>query len=325
MDLVISGIALSYQWCPSLKRFEENLVGKKASGPSLVEHAGEIIYQAVQDAGLDQGSHIAILLDTGKVELGHYLPLLQREFKSIELIDPSSKYLGDHIDQAMGLINDQANIHIVLCDISSSGTAALVLSPPDHSGRKITKLIAGINPQANPSRADYIEISGAALASAEIIVEDLQKAYSSWGSSYPVAVGHFKTPGSRSVEILNLIQAVLSVKIKYIPPSKLLSASIPLGLNKEPFYINQEHRPWLSRGSKFNRSAILICADQKNSVRTFLLEEEKPIQQKVYIRVAPGTDPYLLLINGDDETELTGNLNKMESRLNSSGSLLKLS
>ena len=78
MDLIVSGMALSYQWWPSIIHFEEILAEKRNSSPAMVEQAGEVIYQAVTEIKPVPGSKLSIIYDPDQVDLGHYLLLLRK-------------------------------------------------------------------------------------------------------------------------------------------------------------------------------------------------------------------------------------------------------
>ena len=104
MDLIVSGMALSYQWWPSIAHFEESLAGKRNTSPAMVEQAGEVIYQAVTEIQPVPGSKLSIIYDTDQVDLGHYQLLLEKTFISVDHVKPSSQSLFSKIRQAAILI-----------------------------------------------------------------------------------------------------------------------------------------------------------------------------------------------------------------------------
>jgi len=325
MDLIISGMALSYRWCPSLHQFEESLIGKRTPTPALVEHAGEIIYQALIDAKLEPGSHLTIIRDFDKVELGHYLPLIKGEIDQVNQVKPASQALGDQITQAYRLIKDNNQHHVLICDNSRSGTSAVVFSHAGHEGQKLARLRRSLDSGVDLSQADYVEITGAALAVVEQNSNRIKALFASSEPYHPVAVGQYATPGSRSVEILNLIQAVLAVGNKIIPASGYTPDSFPAEFSKDPLYINQQYRPWLSRGRDFIRSAIFICEYTHNPGDMFLLEEIKLPTQQIKVRTVSGSDPYLFLLSGETQKELLDKIDDLENRLLNTGALVDIS
>jgi len=73
MDLIVSGMALSYQWWPSIVHFEESLAAKRNSSPAMVEQAGEVIYQAVTEIKPMPGSKLSIIYNPDQIELGKHV------------------------------------------------------------------------------------------------------------------------------------------------------------------------------------------------------------------------------------------------------------
>jgi PfaB family protein len=320
MDLIISGMALSYQWWPSIKHFLESLPEKKNLSPALVEHFGEVIFQALDEAQPLAGSRLTIIRDSSQADLGHYLPLLESEYIQVDQVQPVSQNLIPQIQQAVELIQNDRKHHVVLCDLSQFGSAAVVLSHPDHPGQSYAGLEFPSDPDSEPSRADY-----AVLTDAEAWTEStaalLQELFQDRQDQHPVALGCSYAGSLVSAEIISLVQTALAVCHKLIPAWIQKNDPPQETRALDPLYINYEFRPWLSRGPDFLRSALLISPRQVNESNYVILKEIDQPAKDTSIRIRSGSDPYLFTLSGKDQTELLDNLANLEELILSPDSL----
>ena len=128
MGLIVSGMALSYQWWPSLLHFEESLAEKRTTSPAMVEQAGEVIFQAVSKAQMAAGSRLSIIYNPDQVEIGPYLSMLNKDFSAVDQVRPISQSLYSRLRQAADLIQEDDRHLVVICELTSSGSGAIALS-----------------------------------------------------------------------------------------------------------------------------------------------------------------------------------------------------
>ena len=145
MDLILSGMALSYQWWPTITHFEESLADKRKLFPAMVEQAGEVIYQALTEVQPADGSKLSLIYDPDQVEIGSYLSLLKKDFITVDQIKPASQSMLSRLKQAADLIQADKQRLVVICELSSSGSAA---KPPTPSVLCPSTMIAGSSQQA---------------------------------------------------------------------------------------------------------------------------------------------------------------------------------
>ena len=324
MDLIISGMALSFQWCGSLKQFEENLIDKGSTNPALVEHAGEVIYQALENAGVGNSDRLTIFRDSSQVELGHYLPLLEQDFGLINQLSPASSQLPQWIKQAGELIHNGGQDHVLLLENSQSGSAAVVLSSLKKAAPNSIIIRSFPASASAHSSVDYLEISGAYQPASQAAAQILTEVFQDRVGEHPIAVGSIDVPGPQTPEIINLIQAATAIRLNTIPKSDRKSSVFPPDLKQDPFYINLEHRPWLSRRGDFTRSALLICGKSDGPEVIFQLEEIIQPAAPIRLRIVNTSDPYLFPLSAPTETELLDRLGKIEGLLGKPGSLKSL-
>ncbi len=313
MDLIISGMALSYQWWPSITHFEESLPEKRESSPAMVEQAGEVIYQALSDARVQDGSKLSIIYDPDQIDLGHYLPLIKEDFAPLDQEKPISPSLFAKIKQASHLIQQDPDRQVVICELSLYGSAAIVLSSPDKKGAACVRLKSAGIPGLEPSLADYVVITKTAAPHQEKSAALLRDLFQDRPDRHPIALGSCSTVKSQSPEIVTFIHAVLSIKHKIIPGCSTDNDPITARLSGIPINTTKEFRPWLSRGPGFNRSSLLLYQNQEvNALEYIVLEEYEGSEEPLSVRFVSGSDPYLFPVSGDSEEEILNNLFSLE-------------
>jgi PfaB family protein len=312
MDLIISGMALSYQWWPSLKHFENSLAGGEKPLPSLVEHCGEVIQQAITGAGLSPSSHLTLIHDPTLADLGHYLPLIEADLQAVALVKPDSELLGSRIRQAGELIGNDGDHHVLICDLSGYGSTALLLSHPDRPGGAHARIRFPGDAGADPTRADFIMLPGSPHPTDGDSIGRLRELFKGRKDNHPVALAYSVAASALSLEMLSLVQAVLAVKLGTIPGSYQPESSGWYDFGEDLFYFNREFHPWLSRGQEFKRVALQLFRSPGNDPEFAVLEECGDPLPRITIRHREGSDPYLIFLSGDEEDELQSCLDWFE-------------
>jgi len=313
MDLIVSGMALSYQWWPSIIHFEESLAEKRNTSPAMVEQAGEVIYQAVSETQPGAGSKLSIIYDSDQVDLGHYLLLLKKSFTSVDQVKPATKSLFSIIRQAVDIIQSDNQRQVVICEMSSSGSAAVVLSHSTIKGPANVRLKFADFPDLEPSLADYVLLTEAAAAHQEKTTAMLQDLFKNRVNEYPVALACSGTANALSSEIITLIQTVLAIKNRIIPASSSDLNLLEADLSGSPLYPIKDIRPWLSRGPEHTRSALIIFQDGgiKNTDYIVLDETDQP-EITPSVRIVSDSDPLLFPVSGNSKVEILDKLVSLE-------------
>ena len=326
MDLIVSGMALSYQWWPSIVHFEESLAGKRNLSPAMVEQAGEVIYQAVSESRPVPGSKLSIIYDPDQIDLGHYLLLLKKTFTSVDQVKPASKSLFSKIRQAADMIQSDNQRQAVICEMSSSGSAAVVLSSSIIKGPANVRLKFAEFPGLEPSRADYVVLSEAAASNQAPTATLLRGLFQDRVNDFPAALGCSSAASALSSEIVTLIQAVLSIRNRLIPACKSNIDLLGSELQKSPLYPIKDFRPWLSHGPDYIRSALLIFQESGSDDPAYIiLEETDHPKQPPTIRFVSDSDPLLFPVSGNNEGEILDKLLSLERLSATSDSLISIS
>jgi len=322
MDLIVSGMALSYQWWPSIVHFEESLAEKRKSSPAMVEQAGEVIYQAVTEIKPMPGSKLSIIYDPDQVDLGHYLLLLKKNFTSVDQVKPASKSLFSKIRQAADIIQSDNQRQVVICEISSSGSAAVVLSSSIIKGPANVRLKFADFPDLEPSLADYVVLTEAAAAHQEKTAATLQGLFKNRVNEYPVALACSRTANALSSEIITLIQTVLAIKNRLIPASSSDLDLLEAELSGSPLYPIKNIRPWLSRGPEHTRSALILFQEHGTENPEYIvLDETDHSEITPSVRIVSDSDPLLFPISGNNKVEILDKLVSLEKLSAGPGSL----
>ena len=313
MDLILSGMALSYQWWPSIAHFEESLANKRKPSPAMVEQAGEVIFQALTEARPADGSKLSIIYDPDQVEIGPYLSLLKKDFGTVDQVKPASQSMLSRLRQAAVLIQADNRRLVVICELSSSGSAAVVLSSSENNVQAYAKLKFSDSPDPEPSRADYVVLTEAPASEPEKTVVFLQELFQDRENDLPAALGCSSPASALSSEILTLIQAVISIKNKFIPSCGSDIDLISTKFAESPLYPINEIRPWLSRGPDYSRSALILFKDQDNNETSYVvLEETEHSESSPSVRIVSGTDPYLFPVSGNNQIAISDKLISLE-------------
>jgi PfaB family protein len=325
MDLIVSGMALSYQWWPSIVHFEESLAGKRNLSPAMVEQAGEVIYQAVSESRPGPGSKLSIIYNPDQIDLGHYLSLLKKIFISVDQVKPASISMYSKIRQAADIIQYDNQRQVVICEMSSSGSAAVVLSS-DNKGAADVRLKFAEFPGLEPSRADYVVLSEAAASNQAPTATLLRGLFQDRVNDFPAALGCSSAASALSSEIVTIIQAVLSIRNRLIPACKSNNDLLGSELQGSPLYPIKDFRPWLSHGPDYIRSALLIFQESGSDDPAYIiLEETDHPEQPPTIRIVSDSDPLLFPISGNNEGEILDKLLSLERLSATSESLISIS
>ncbi len=313
MDLIVSGMALSYQWWPSIVHFEESLAAKRNSSPAMVEQTGEVIYQAVSETRPMPGSKLSIIYNPDQIELGHYLSLLKKRFISVDHVKPASISMFSKIRQAADLIRSDINRHVVICEMSSSGSAAVVISSTSDQDQAYARLKFADFPGLEPSLADYVVLTEAAASHQEKSASLLQDLFKDRINNYPVALGCSSTANALSSEIITLIQTVLAIENRLIPVSSSDLDLLEAELSGSPLYPIKDIRPWLSRGPEHTRSALIIFQEYGTADPAYIvLEEADHPELPPSVRLVSDSDPLLFPISGNNKAEILDKLASLE-------------
>ena len=240
----------------------------------MVEQAGEVIYQAVTEGQPVPGSKLSIIYDPDQVDLGHYLMLLKKTFTSVDQVKPVSRSLFSIIRQADDIIQSDNQHQVVICEVTSSGSAAVVLSSSENKGQSYAKLKFSDFPDPKPSQADYVVLTEAAVSEPEKTSAFLQYLFQDRENDFPVAMGCSSTASSLSSEIVTLIQTILSIKNRFIPSCGSDFDLISTKLAESLLYPIKELRPWLSQGPELTCSALIIFQDQETNKPSYVMLEE---------------------------------------------------
>jgi len=313
MDLIVSGMALSYQWWPSTAHFEESLAGKRNTAPAMVEQVGEVIYQAVTEVQPVPGSKLSIIFDTDQVDLCHYQLLLEKAFILVDHVKPSSHSLFSKIRQAAKLVQSDKSRQVVICDISPSGSAAVVISPSETKGSVNVGLKFADYPDLEPSLADYVGLTEAVAANHEKTAVMLQTLFRNRVNEYPVALGCNNPANALSSEIITFIQAVLAIKNRIIPANSSDLDLLETELSESPLYPIKDIRPWLSRGPEHTRSALIMFQEYKTNDPVYIVlgESDHP-ESNPPVRIVSDSDPFLFPVSGNNKSEILDHLVSLE-------------
>ncbi len=321
MDLVIRGMALSYSWCPSLKKFEDSLFIRKENSPDGFEDLGSVILRALADAEAEGGAAIGLISETGEEHID-YLPWLEKEFGSTQRLSLASNYLNDHLDLINDWIHEDSDRLGIIYNTSTNGSAAIVLAHPDLSESGYVRLKTTDSEGVIPSRADLVEISSTVNFSETAGLSELLNVFEGRLDPFPVSIGSAYLNESNSSPLTNLIHTTLAVHHKLIPTSSSKQIEALDGIVKDPLYVNYENRPWLSPGPNFTRSALFVNQNPDSNKWDYLvLEECKKSDVQFSIRTISDIDPYLFLIPGDDQAKLLNNLEDLDRQISGSHSL----
>ena len=321
MDLVISGIALSFSWCPTLKHIEDNLFQRIEKTPEKFEGPGEVILRALGDAKASKTDEIGWICDSGDSFIDH-LPLLEKHYNLKQGLNPNYSSFREHLDIVNDWIHKDSRRLAIIFITSEKGSAAITLAHPNQSPSGYVRLKSTDAEASNPSRADLVEFTPVGNLTGNGLIEQLIDIFKNRSEDYPVSIGSHTLPGSGSEPLISLIHAALSVYHKVIPISSKEQKEALAGIVKDPLYLNFENRPWLSRRDHFTRSALFACQEQgSNGWDKFILQELENQTVPLSIRTITNIDPDLFLIPGSDQADLLSNLEELKIRISGPKSL----
>src|SRR5262249_29711814 len=108
------------------------------------------------------------------------------------------------------------------------------------------------------------------------------------------------------------IKAVLALYHRVLPPTINVSEPSPrLGLERTPFYINTEARPWIL-GPDVRRAGVNSFGFGGINAHA-VLEESDPTGAEVSFEI--GWHSELCVVAGEDRAEVIGSLNQLKSAL----------
>ncbi len=318
MDLKVTGMALSLQWTPSLRRAEYLLSGRYEPKPSLVEHPGEVVHKALQGLAGKSSSRLFHIQLGHETEFGHYSTLLKEQFQTVESIALKSGQLTMIMQQAANYLSARDRL-VVISETTKSGTAAVVLSPTDSAAAGYARVSSWPHQAKQRGQIDYI-----ALAS-PLDKDNLKQLAAISGADqqdYPTSLGSFNAPRLGQEALPVFIQTVLAIKHKIIPPWFNSLGAPTLEGASQPFIVPAQSRPWLPSGPDFIRRALIAQAAQGEYAWEMLYLEELPHPlQPIEVRSIPRQDPLLFPLTGDQASHLGEEMEKLEDQLEEAGSL----
>ncbi len=315
MDLVISGIALSYNWCPTLKQFEDNLFQKNEKSSANFSVPGEVILQALGDKGSDSMPEIGWISETGS-DLSAYLPRLENNLNLEQGTSPNPGSFRERLEIINSWLNEDSSRKAVLFNSAENGTAAISLVHPDQFQSGYVRIKTTDQESSNPARADLVEFNQIGKMPEKSLLAKLERIFEERSEDYPVSIGSQTRPGNNPDPLLGLIHAALAVYHKVIPTSSEGQKTALAGIVRAPLYLNFENRPWLSRSRDFIRSALFAWQDpEPTGWDVLVLQELKESPDSLSIRTITDIDPALFLVQGSDQEELVSNLEKLKNSL----------
>lgn len=322
MNLLLSGIALSYQQIPSCAYFEEGLAAQREVAPVMVEHPGEVILSALQDLPAAGWTGLTIIPSSIPPEYGYYLTLLEERFGELEVIQPESPALIDLIHQAASILEKDPSQLVVINETTQTGSAAITLTQEDQSSPGIIKL--HIPEHASFTPLDF-ELLGFAGAGDGLPLDLMAALISNRSAGRPVSLAHPGSHGQPDQSLLNLILLALAIKVKTLPAwTHPGDWDNPPGLISN-LHLNTASRPWLSTNKDFLRSAALLGKSARSATwQAIFLSEIPQTAETLRIRPIQAVDPSLFLVRAANQEGLIKGLESLETALKGQASLTAL-
>ncbi len=321
MEVVITGMALSYTSWGSLEIFTDSLYFPgETSKYQLLDHQS-VIQQALEDA--NPGSEVEVgLISSPNNKLDLDLSFLEKEFTQITVINNPVNSITGAINQANNWLQEKAERIVLIISSSRLGTACVVLALPELPGTSYARISTPIQPESVLPQVDYVVLSQQINQLDQPNLDRLFTLFDHKSRKLPIVLGGAHNSSPDSLNLVNLMQAALSISYKVIPGSlQELDASLKIP-SSELLALERKSRSWFSRGTEFTRSALLI-SEMENSENwnyLFLSESENSVSAP-RIRTRVNSDPFFFPISGADQASLINNLAAMENQLASNSPL----
>ncbi len=322
MDLIVSGMALSLQWTPTLQHAEYCLTGRYQTLPSLVEHPGEVIQNALTGISAKHDARLVLIHLGAEADLGHYLPLLEDQFADVKQVQPASSRLVDVLHEAATLTLDRKQ-HVVISETVGGGTAAIVLSPPDSGAAGLARVY---DLPGNPLEGQVFDYLGTPSPPSPTALQELAAILSEPNGDHLVALGSFNAPLPGQEPLPAFIQAVLAITNQIIPAWYAEQPTPSHKYREGNFLFSPTARPWLYSGKQSRRRAIFGDWESPSSGWELIALEEIPFRSDhSRVRIIPGYDPLLFPLRGSSSEELLKELDGLAESLGRKGSLKAIS
>jgi PfaB family protein len=330
MALIIIGLDIAYGSCSSLHLLERSLYNGNSCNENVTHDPNTVAVNAFHDGALDRVSQVG-LLSTDPSPLIDSPQSVFGDSTQIGTIPSTPGAIFQSIQLANSWIQENADRVVSLTITSGIGTGSMLLA---HPSRNIPAY-AQIEFQSDQTVTEQ-------LLNAPIGYLELSKGISNLNQEEFDILGEMFVPGDRFPEtalgsiypritdesgLASLIHSSLLLSRKIIPESSgVLSKDISSSVEKHPFYIPEQTRPWLDRGNGFQRSAMLIQTGNIAGKRNFLILREPGIS-KPLPNVRPylsGNEPILIPLWGNTLQELLGRVQSLEADLQTTTSVKQL-
>ncbi|MGZ4307390.1 MAG: beta-ketoacyl synthase N-terminal-like domain-containing protein, partial [Solirubrobacteraceae bacterium] len=160
-------------------------------------------------------------------------------------------------------VRDGDRIYAVIkgVGVSSDGRGVSVMAPR-VDGEELALRRAYADAAVSPSSISLIEAHGTGTPVGDVVeIEALTRVFGErQGGLPPTAIGTVKSMISHTIPaagVAGLIKTALALYDRVLPPTLHVDEPNPaLGLERTPFYINTETRPWIHGGSEPRRAGI---------------------------------------------------------------------
>ncbi len=324
MALIITGLEIAYGSCSSLHLLERSFYNGNPCNEKGTHDPNTVAVNAFHDAALDEISQVG-LLSTNPSLLINSPQNVFRDSTQIGTIPSEPGAIFQAVQLADSWIRENTDRVVSLTITSDIGTGSILLA---HPSRNIPAYALiefqsdqAVNEQLLTAPVGYLELSqGISNINQEEfdILGDMFEP----GERFPeTALGSIYPRVSDESGLAGLIHTSLLLSRKIIPQSSQgLNKDISSSVEKHPFYIPEQTRPWLDQGDGFQRSAMLIQMGNISTKRNFLILREPGIP-KPLPKVQPylsGNEPILIPLWGNNATELQGQIQLLEVELKTS-------
>jgi len=330
MALIIAGLEIAYGSCSSLHLLERSIYNGNLCNEKGTHDPNTVAVNAFHDAALDGISQLG-LLSTNPSLLINSSQNVFGGSTQIGTIPAEPGAIFQAIQLADSWIQENADRVVSLTITSNIGTGSMLLAHPSRNipayAQIEFKSDQAVKEQLLTAPVGYLELS---RGISNINQEDFDILGDMFepGERFPeTALGSIYPRVSDESGLAGLIHASLLISRKIIPKSsQRLSKDISSSVEKHPFYIPQQTRPWLDQGNGFQRSAMLFQMENIFTKRNYLVFREPGIP-KPLPKVQPylsGNEPILIPLWGKSAPELQRRIQALETDLKTAAPLKQL-
>ncbi|MEW6167476.1 MAG: beta-ketoacyl synthase N-terminal-like domain-containing protein [Pseudomonadota bacterium] len=203
--------------------------------------------------------------------------------------------------------------------VASDGKAKGLFAPREE-GQVLALKRAYAASGIDPATVELIEAHATGIALGDRTeIRSLAQIYGPRRGRLPtVAIGSVKSMIAHAVPAsagASLMKAALALRHRVLPPTLCDEPAPELELEKTPFYINTETRPWVHNGKTPRRAGVDAFGFGGINAHA-ILEEYVPRARKVQVAVphAPG-ESELLLLGAGSRPDLLAAVNRLRARL----------